>query len=157
MASDLYEKDFALWSAKQAQAIRQAASARINTPAPIDWENVAEEIETLGRSERAALRSRLQTIIEHLIKLQTSPAPLPRADWANTIRTQRREIEDLLSDSPSLRREVSGIITAAIPRLRKQVAATLADYGEKPAIDLNQLTYTEDQVVGDWFPGARDT
>jgi hypothetical protein len=90
------------------------------------------------------------------MKLQASPAQLPRADWANTVRTQRREIEDLLSDSPSLRREVSGMITAAIPRLRKQVAATLADYGEKPAVGLNQLTYTEDQVLGDWFPSTRD-
>ncbi len=46
---------------------------------------------------------------------------------------------------------------APIPRLRKQVAATLADHGEKPAIDLNQLTYTEDQVVGDWFPSTSNS
>lgn len=152
MASDLYEKDFALWSAEQGRAIRQAAAARLNTPAPIDWENVAEEIETLGRSERAALRSRIIVIIQHLIKIQSSPAREPRSGWSETIRTQRTEIEALLTDSPSLRGDVAPMIIWAMPRARRDAAATLKDYGEQPLIDLNRLTYTEDQVLGDWFP-----
>jgi hypothetical protein len=152
MASDLYEKDFALWSAEQGRAIRQAAAARLNTPAPIDWENVAEEIETLGRSERAALRSRVMVVVQHLMKLEVSPARDPRAGWSETIRTQRAEMEALLADSPSLRREVSAMIGWVLPRARRDVAATLKDHGEQPLVDLNQLTYTEDQVLADWFP-----
>ena len=78
MNKPLYQEDFVRWSAEQARAIRDAAGARLNTPVPIDWENVAEEIESLGRSERTALRSRLAVIVEHLLKLQASPARQPR-------------------------------------------------------------------------------
>ncbi len=101
MGSDLYEQDFALWSAAQARAIREAGAARLNTPAPIDWENVAEEIESLGISQKTALRSRIAIIIQHLMKLQASPASEPRAGWSETVRIQRHEVEDLLADSPS--------------------------------------------------------
>ncbi len=152
MNKPLYQEDVVLWSTEQARALRDAGAARLNTPEPIDWENVAEEIESLGISQRTAMRSRIRRVIEHLMKLQTSPAQTPRADWLATIRTQRAEIEGLLDDSPSLRREVSGMIAGALPRTRRDVAATLADYGEKPLIDLDQLTFTEDQILGDWFP-----
>ncbi|HEX5328061.1 MAG TPA: DUF29 domain-containing protein [Acetobacteraceae bacterium] len=152
MAKSLYDQDTVLWSAEQARAIRDAAAARINTPAPIDWDNVAEEIESLGRSERSALRSRIQVVVEHLLKLQVSPAELPRGDRIATVRTQRTRIELVLDDSPSLRREVPGMLAWAIPRARRDVAASLADRSEQPVIDLDQLTFTEDQVLGDWLP-----
>lgn len=47
MTRSLYQTDIVLWSAEQARAIRDAGAARLNTPTPIDWDNVAEEIETL--------------------------------------------------------------------------------------------------------------
>ncbi len=68
----LYDQDLVLWSEEQARALRAAADAGWN--APIDWENVAEEIESLGRSERHALASHIALVIEHLLKLQLSPA-----------------------------------------------------------------------------------
>jgi hypothetical protein len=89
MNKPLYQDDIVLWSADQARALRNAGAAAINTPDPIDWGNVAEEVESLGRSERNALRSRLRVIVEHLMKLQASSAALPHADWSATIRTQR--------------------------------------------------------------------
>ena len=157
VASGLYEKDFVLWSTEQARAIREAAAARLNTPAPIDWENVAEEIETLGRSECSALRSHLLVVAEHLMKLEASPAKVPRADWTATVEAQRGQVEALLNDSPSLRREVAPMLEWAIPRARRIAAASLAKYRERPRTDLAQPTYTEDQVLGDWFPGTRDS
>jgi len=152
MNKPLYQQDFARWSAEQAQALRDAGAAQLNVPTPIDWDNVAEEIESSGRSEQSALRSRLAGIVEHLMKLQASPATQPRADWSATIRRQRTEIEALLDDSPSLRREVAGLLAWAMPRVRRDVAGALADHGEQPATDLDQLSYTEEQVLGDWFP-----
>ena len=71
----LYDQDLVLWSEEQARELRAAANAGWN--APIDWENVAEEIESLGRSERHALASHLAIVIEHLMKLQASPATEP--------------------------------------------------------------------------------
>ncbi len=152
MNKPLYEQDFYQWSAEQGRALRDAGTARINTPTPIDWENVAEEIETLGRSERATLRSRLSVVLEHFLKLQASPAELPRNSWMDTIDAQRVEIERLLEESASLRREVAGIIEAETARARRTVKRALARYAEEPSIDLSQLTFTEDQVLGDWFP-----
>jgi hypothetical protein len=154
MNKPLYQEDIVLWSTEQARALRSAGAARTNTPDPIDWDNVAEEIESSGRSERNALRSHIRVIVEHLMRLQASPAMLPRADWSVTIRRERTEIEALLDDSPSLRREVAVILAWIMPRARRDVAGTLADYGEQPATDLAQLTHTEEQIVGDWFPAA---
>jgi Domain of unknown function DUF29 len=48
-SADLYERDFVAWTEEQAARIRAAAGTQLNLP--IDWENVAEEIESLGRSD----------------------------------------------------------------------------------------------------------
>ena len=72
MSTSLYDQDFVRWAEQQAIAIREAGSSGANLP--IDWKNVAEEIESLGRSDRRELGSRIATIIEHLLKLQSSPA-----------------------------------------------------------------------------------
>ena len=53
--SSLYDTDFYSWSLEQAGALRRAAEARLNTPAAIDWENIAEELEGLASSEADAL------------------------------------------------------------------------------------------------------
>ena len=54
---DLYERDFYSWTQRQAAALRKAAGERINTSEPIDWENVAEEIECMGKEQASKLRS----------------------------------------------------------------------------------------------------
>lgn len=95
MATDRsYDADLVLWAEDQARALRDAAQARTNLP--IDWENVAEEIESLGRSQARELASRIGVILVHLMKLQASPAAQPRAGWRETIIEQRNEIERLL-------------------------------------------------------------
>lgn len=68
----------------------------------VDWASVAEEIEDLGTARRSELRSRLQTIVEHLLKLEHSPALDPRAGCKDTIAHERMEIENLLDENPSL-------------------------------------------------------
>ena len=135
---ELYRTDLALWSAQQAEAIR--AAAREGSNAPVDWDNVAEEIESLGASERRTLASHIRTVLEYLMKLQGSPAPDPRRRWRETITRARIEIEQILEESPSLRREVSDVIA-------RQHRATRRIVGDG-------LTYDADQVLGDWFPGS---
>jgi hypothetical protein len=148
----LYDEDLVLWSKEQARALREAARAGWN--APIDWENVAEEIESLGRSDRRALASHIATVIEHLLTLQAAPARDPAHGWEETILRARGEIEELLGDSPSLRREIAGVISRKLPAARKVVEAGLRDHAEQPLHALDQLTYTEDQILGDWLPPA---
>jgi hypothetical protein len=147
---DLYDQDLVLWSEEQGRALRAAAGAGWN--APIDWENVAEEIESLGRSERHALASHIAIVIEHLLKLQTSPATEPVRGWRDTIRRARREIDRRLKDSPSLRREVSNLVADELASARSLVRANLQDYGEQSRVDIASVTYIEAQVLGDWLP-----
>lgn len=152
MATDQsYDGDFALWAEDQARALRSAAQARINLP--IDWENVAEEIESLGKSQGRELASRIGVLVVHLMKLQASPATEPRADWRETIIEQRTEIRRLLEDSPSLRRTVDSIIAKEISNAAYQASTAIRDHGEAPLIDLESATYSADQVLGNWFPG----
>jgi hypothetical protein len=149
MNKPLYEQDFFRWTEQQAQALRAAASMRINVP--LDWENLAEEVESLGRSQRSELGSRILVIVEHLMKLQASSAEAPRRSWRATILRERALIEGLLDDSPSLRNAVPGLISRALRQARRLVEEQLAEHGEASAT-LRSLDYTEDQVLGDWLP-----
>jgi hypothetical protein len=146
-----YDGDLALWAEDQARVLRSAANARVNLP--IDWENVAEEIESLGRSQGRELASRAGVILVHLMKLQASPATEPRAGWRETIIEQRSEIRRLLQDSPSLRQAVDGAIAREIGRAAYQASVAITDHGEVPLSDLGAVSYSADQVLGDWFPG----
>jgi len=145
----LYEQDFFRRSEEQARALRAAATIRINVP--LDWDNLAEEIESLGRSERRELGSRIQVIIEHLMKLQASTATEPRRGWQASVRRERAAIRRLLKDSPSLRGTVADMIAESIPEARALLEEELAAYGERSA-ELHSLDYTADQVLGDWLP-----
>ncbi|HEY7576199.1 MAG TPA: DUF29 family protein, partial [Acetobacteraceae bacterium] len=84
--NDLYDTDLVLWSKAQAAALRRRAANEI------DWDNVAEEIESLGKNDRRELQSRLQIVLDHLIRLAVSPASAPRHGWERTVITQRDAI-----------------------------------------------------------------
>ena len=148
--AQLYKEDFVRWTEQQSRALREAA--RLGTNAPLDWENLAEEVDSLGRSVRHELRSRIAVVIEHLLKLQHSPATRPRRGWMETIDRERSDIDRLLEESPSLRGDVARMIVEEGPRAVRLTARLLLGYGERTKA-LLPPTYTEDQVLGDWFPG----
>jgi Domain of unknown function DUF29 len=153
-AAQLYDEDFVRWTEEQATALREAAGLETNLP--LDWENLAEEIDSLGRSQSRELGSRIAVVIEHLIKLEISTATGPRAGWIDTIGRERRDIEELLDDSPSLRGRVASMIARETPRTIRLVARSLRNYGETNPETIARAegaSYTEDQVLGDWFPG----
>ena len=150
MADHEYDTDLVLWSQHQARALRDAAGSASNLP--IDWENVAEEIETLGKSQSRELASRISTVLIHLLKLKVSPSAEPRAAWRETIREQRDGIQRVLADAPSLRRTIPIVIQDELAGAKERARDALADYREQPGIDFAELIFTEDQVVGRWFP-----
>ena len=80
-----YDLDIYVWSQRQGALLRRLAAGERVNDADLDWPNIAEEIETVGRSERTAVASHIANVIEHLIKLQASPAIEPRAGWHGTI------------------------------------------------------------------------
>jgi hypothetical protein len=74
--SDLHETDVVAWSDRQSALLRRVAAGE-QVIEHIDWANIIDEVEAVGRSERGALQSHVATVIEHLIKLQASPAAPP--------------------------------------------------------------------------------
>ena len=149
--SDSYEADVLAWSESQAALLRRLATGeRVNNQ--IDWANVVEEIESVGRSERTALASRIRVILEHLAKLQVSPAIAPRAGWRESIRQARAAVAELLEASPSLRRTLQDVVAREMPRARSLVAEALADHGEAPRVPLDSLHYDVADVIGTFFP-----
>src|SRR4029077_12554073 len=108
----LYDTDFALWSKQQAEALRAAARGATNQP--IDWENVAEEIDSWARSEKRELKSQIRRVIEHLLKLEHSRASDPRRGWIDSIDDARNEIEVVLGDRQSLKTENSRASAAGV-------------------------------------------
>ena len=119
---DLYGEDFLLWTQEQAKLLRNAAQHGVNLP--FDWENVAEEIESLGRSDRRELRSRIASIIEHLLKLEHSSVTEPREGWLDTVERSRQEAENLLKE-PNPK-------TRGVGNRRQCVRGLRTDRGRRP-------------------------
>jgi hypothetical protein len=139
-----YEDDFALWSAEQAALIRAGKFDRV------DLENVAEEIESLGRSEKQEIQSRLTIILVHLLKLEYQPE-LTSGSWASSIAMGRDEIAKLIEDSPSLRAYPAAVLERAY-RVAPRVAA--AETGLPLSTFPKGCPYGVDQVLNDEFwPG----
>lgn len=96
MQEKLYEQDFLQWTQEQVEHLQRRAWEKL------DVENLIEELETLGRSERREFGSHLQVLIMHLLKWQYQPDRRSRS-W-DTISRSRDKVQDCLEDTPSLRR-----------------------------------------------------
>jgi hypothetical protein len=100
----LYDDDILLWSEQQAAAIRKLGTTARNLPNELDIENVAEEIESVGRSELAAVESYFELVFVHLLKLLAEPEGASARHWRAEIsafhsRARRRY-------SPSMRQRI---------------------------------------------------
>ena len=87
----------------------------------------------MGQSERYRLRSHIATVIEHLIKLQASPASDPRNGWKISVRACPSWVSTTSEDQPQPAARSCGMILDETPDARQDVAATLQDYGEPPS------------------------
>ena len=93
--NSLYETDFFAWTQEQAQLLRERKFD------DIDLENLAEEVETVGRSDKHQIESRLEVLIAHLLKWRFQPGSRSPG-WRRTIREQRSRIGRVVMESPSL-------------------------------------------------------
>jgi len=167
ITANLYERDLCAWAVDQAAALRAARGALLNADGhpvelrqavqALDWDNLAEEIEGLARKDRRELGSRMALIVEHLTKLEFSPAVGPRAGWIDTVTRERDEVEEVLSDSPSLRRDVADLLTRRAASAIERAASALARHGETAVAAKARLArlgrgYIPDEVLGSWLP-----
>ena len=93
----LYESDFLLWTQDT------IAKLKAKDFDHLDFENLIEEVEALGRSEKKELASRLETLLAHLLKRIYIDMPQEFNGWERTIREQRRRLTQALRKTPSLK------------------------------------------------------
>jgi len=115
-ASD-YETDFYLWTQRQAVLLRQGEFNRMD----LDLENIAEEIESMGRSQKNSLQNYLCNVLMHLLKWRYQPERR-NTSWQLSIYNGRDPIERLCKNSPSLRTHLLTSIEEEYPRARRNAA-----------------------------------
>jgi Domain of unknown function DUF29 len=111
----IYEDDFYAWTQEQARLLRSGDLQAV------DAGNVAEEIESMGRSDRRELKSRLTVLLTHLLKWTYQPEHRSTG-WLSTIVEQRRQIAEVLADSPSLAKALDDALASAYADAREDAA-----------------------------------
>ena len=114
--SAFYDYDFFAWSREQADLLR---SGRLSEA---DIEHIAEEIESMGRTEKRELVSRLAVLLTHLLKWRYQPEKRS-ASWEASVRVQRNRLIDHLDDNPSLKPRLPQVLTSAYRDARLEAAA----------------------------------
>jgi hypothetical protein len=139
--SALYDEDFFAWTMEQARLLREGALSEI------DVENIAEELESMGKSNRRELRSRLIVLLMHLLKFRFQ-ADRISPSWRITIRHQRDEINALLADSPSLRPMVAEMLAGLYEKARQDA---IDETGLPAAIFPPECPFTPEQILSESF------
>lgn len=139
--AELYESDFYQWSIKNAKLLRSGKASQA------DLVNIAGEIRDIGISQRLELISRASVLLRHLLKLQFSPRPIKKASiasWTATTREQRRELNRLLEQMPSLRR----LLIRELPRIYQEAAEDAVFEGRlDPAGLPSDCPYSVNQIL----------
>jgi hypothetical protein len=113
----LYEQDFYAWTQEQGALLRDRKTKAL------DYDNLAEEVESLGKSQQHALESRLEKLVLHLLKWRYQPGKRLRGQsWRRTILEQRRRIDRLLQQNPSLRPTLPALIEDSYAYIRKRTS-----------------------------------
>jgi hypothetical protein len=113
--SDLYDVDFYAWLTEQAALLRGGRLSEI------DVANIAEELESMGRSEKRELVSRLSVLLLHLLKWQFQPMRRG-VSWQLSISNARDEIAEHIEENPSLKSTLGGAMVTAYRRARHNAA-----------------------------------
>jgi hypothetical protein len=141
---ELYQRDYYAWTGAQVRALREHKIAEL------DWENLAEEVEDLGKSERHRLESHLEGLLMHLLKWAYQPRRRSRS-WSNSIREHRFRIQRILRDNPSLKASLSQIsldsYEAALFTAQNETRLDLSTYRTCP-------WNLEDVLRPDFWPGG---
>ncbi|MCY7331188.1 MAG: DUF29 domain-containing protein [Pseudanabaena sp. CAN_BIN31] len=140
--SNLYEVDFYAWTQQQSEFLA------LGKWEDLDIKNLVEEIESLGKQQKQELRNCLGVLIGHLLKWDCQPE-LRGKSWKSTIREQRKQVQLLLKDNPSLQSYLDeAVIDAYELGLALVVRETTLDYQDLPS----ECPYAIAQILDPEFP-----
>ena len=146
-AQTLYDQDYYLWLRT---TINQLRAGQFSS---VDLDNLLEELESMGRSQKRTVRSLLIRLFEHLLKLTywDMERECNEGHWKGEIRTFRREIKDELKDSPSLKPYILEIFDECYQDARKEAS----DRSQLPidTFPVAILGSLEQILHENWFPG----
>jgi hypothetical protein len=143
--SKSYDTDFYAWALHNAQLLREGKFSEI------DIEHIIEELESMGKSDKRELTSRLKILIAHLLKWEYQPKRRGRS-WKRSIDEQRIQITDLLSENPSLKSLWEEAKTNAYPD-----AVKLAVKETKLSSFPTTCLYTTEELLDeDFYPGETE-
>ena len=149
-ADTLYDEDFYAWTQQQAALLR-----RLPVGNAFDAENVADEIEDLGRSELRTAQSLVEHIIEHFLKLEFSGLADPVEHWRDEIVEWRLQLDKTLTRSIAAKLVLPARYQAALRLIRRLEREVPGLTGRLPP----GCAYTLEQIVSggaeDWFPASR--
>jgi Domain of unknown function DUF29 len=112
MASD-YDTDVLIWAERQADLLRRVgAGEAINEQ--IDWDNLAEEIEDVGRSELRSCKSLLRQALRRMLKVEAWPLSRDAPSWRGDAIDFRRQAKDAFTPSMRQRIDVAGLYADAL-------------------------------------------
>ena len=121
--AEVYESDFYAWCLSTAQLVRTGQWEAI------DPEALAEELESLGKSQKRELESRLEGLVMHLLKWAHQPGRRQEShSWYDTIREHRSQITFLLRDNPSLKPQVAPLLAEVYPDARAWALGEMTSY-----------------------------
>jgi hypothetical protein len=149
--AELYEHDYYTWTQEQARALRERRLEEL------DWTNVAEEIEDLGKREKHALRSQLVRLLGHLFKFACAREVMwsnNSRGWELSIRGARREAMIYLDENPGLRPHLDQIFRSAYGSARLEIMKALR-FSDSAIPEATP--WTLDEIVDDAFLPKRNS
>ncbi len=145
--TSLYEQDFYLWLQTNIKLLKEENFAEI------DLENLLEELESMGKNDKNALKSNLRTILMHLLKYKYQPDKRTNS-WKYTIIEHRIRLEDTFKTSPSLYRFLEDIFNESYQYARKLAAG---ETGLSIQIFPPESPFTIEEVLNpDFLPDERE-
>jgi hypothetical protein len=141
--SSLYDDDIVLWSEEQAQLIRRLGRARRGLPNELDIENVAEEIESVGRSELASVESFLRLLMLHLINIAAVPDSPTAPHWEDEARNFQAEAVTRFAPSMAERLDLARAWRLA----RDQAISHLSRHGDATPPLSSRCPWTVEELL----------
>jgi hypothetical protein len=136
-----YERDFYSWTFEQARLVREGRWEGI------DRENVAEEIESLGREQFAKLESAIRVLVMHMLKWDHQAARRSRS-WALSIKAQRIRVQRVLEENPGLKPRIAEAVEQGYRLARLEAAQ---ETGLDEEMFAQRCPYSWDDIRGREF------
>ncbi|WP_206682725.1 DUF29 domain-containing protein [Chthonobacter albigriseus] len=140
---DTYEEDFYAWTQEQ------AAKLRARSHNDIDWENLAEEIDSVGGQQKQEIENRLDQLLMHLLKARFQPEQW-KGGWQATIKVQRLGIQKVIRRNPSLKKYPADVLAEEYETAR---LLAIAETGLPESTFPETCPFTIEEIMDDGFFG----